>query len=150
VDADDICFPAKIGKLLDSLTRAEKHSGLAYSWYVTINQHGDFAGEGNRPEFENEVFEYLLFSNFIGNASFVLIRKECFDKKGLYNSSYFLRKAQGCEDYDMYLRIAEKFEFKLIREFLTEYRKTGNSISDNYKAMERSRELVFRNQKIRK
>jgi hypothetical protein len=68
---------------------------------------------------------------------------------GLYNTTFFSQKAQGCEDYDIYLRIAEKFEFKLIKEFLTGYRKTIHSMSDNYKAMERSKILVFRDQKIR-
>jgi len=149
VDADDICFPDKIAKLLDGLQKAGTRAGLAYSWYVTINQQGNLIGKSRRFEFDGEIFEYLLFSNFIGNASSVLIRKNCFDAVGLYETSFFLQKAQGCEDYDMHLRIAEKFECKLIREFLTGYRKTGHSMSDNYKAMERSRELVFRNQKIR-
>ena len=149
VDADDICFPDKIGKLSEKLRNAGKKSGLAFSWYVSVNQDGNLIGEGHKPKFEGEVFEYLLFSNFIGNASTTLIRKNCFDKVGLYNTSFFLKNAQGCEDYDMNLRIAEFFEFKLIKEFLTGYRKTGHSMSDDYTTMERSRMLVFKDLKTR-
>lgn len=149
VDADDICFPDKIGKLVDKLRKVGKKIGLVYSWYVSINRNGNLVGQGHKPEFEGDVFEYLLFSNFMGNASTALIRRNCFDKKGLYNTTYFSQKAQGCEDYDLYLRIAESFEFKIVKEFLTGYRKTGHSMSDNYTAMERSRQLVFRDQKTR-
>jgi glycosyltransferase involved in cell wall biosynthesis len=149
VDADDICFPDKIGKLLDCLQKGGKGSGLAYSWSVSIDINGNLIGKGQTCIYEGDVFEYLLFSNFIGNASATLIRKECFDEVGLYNTTYFSKKTQGCEDYDLYLRIAEKYEFKLVKEFLTGYRKTGHSMSDNYKIMEKSRQLVFKDQKIR-
>ncbi len=149
VDADDICFPDKIAKLLDGLQKAGNRSGVAYSWFVTVNQYGNLIGKSRMYEFDGEIFEYLLFSNFIGNASSSLIRKQCFDEVGLYNTTFFSQKAQGCEDYDMYLRIAEKFQFKLIRDFLTGYRKTGHAMSDNYKTMERSRGLVFRDQEKR-
>lgn len=149
VDADDICFPDKIAKLLGTLEKGGKNSGLAYSWSAIINQNGHLIGKGPMPEFEGRIFEYLLFSNFIGNASAVLIRKKCFDSVGLYNTTFFSQKAQGCEDYDIYLRIAEQFEFKLVKEFLTGYRKTGETMSDNYKAMDRSMQLVIRNQMIR-
>jgi len=149
VDADDICFPDKIAKLLDGLQKAGNRSGLAYSWSAIINQYGNLIGKSRMFDFEGDVFEYLLFSNFIGNASSALIRKTCFDAVGLYNTTFFSQKAQGCEDYDLYLRIAEKFEFKLIKEFLTGYRKTEHSMSDNYTAMERSMQLVLRDQKTR-
>jgi glycosyltransferase involved in cell wall biosynthesis len=149
VDADDICLPEKIAKLLDGLQKAGKSSGLACSWSATIDQYGCMIGQGQRFEFEGDVFEYLLFQNFVGNGSSCLIRKNCFDVVGLYNTTFFSQKAQGCEDYDIYLRIAEKFEFKLVREVLTGYRKTMHSMSNNYKTMERSRKLVFRDQKIR-
>jgi glycosyltransferase involved in cell wall biosynthesis len=149
VDADDICFPDKIVKLLGCLLKAEKKTGLAYSWSVSIDPYGNLISKGQMSELEGEVFEYLLFSNFIGNASAVLIRKSCFDAVGLYNTAFFSQKAQGCEDYDLYLRIAEKFQFKLVGEFLTGYRKTGHAMSDNYKSMDKSRQLVFRDQKRR-
>jgi glycosyltransferase involved in cell wall biosynthesis len=149
VDADDICFPDKIGKLLDCLQKGGERSGLAYSWSVSIDQYGKPVSKGLICGFEGDIFEHLLFSNFIGNGSSTLIRKKCFDKVGLYNTTFFSQKAQGCEDYDLNLRIAENFEFKLIKEFLTGYRKTGNSMSDNFKVMEKSRHLVFQDQKIR-
>lgn len=149
VDADDICFPLKIAKLLDILQKAGTRCGLAYAWSININQYGSVIGQAPQSEFDGDVFEYLLLYNILNNGSSCLIRKKCFDVVGLYNTDFFTQKAQGCEDWDLYLRIAEKFEFKLVREFLTGYRKRKNSMSDNYKEMERSKKLLLRNQKMR-
>ena len=149
VDADDICYPDKIAKLLACLQKSRSQVGLAYSWYTIIDQEGKLTGISSFSEFEGAVFLDLFFSNFIGNASTSLIRKECFDRAGLYNTWFFTQQAQGCEDYDMFLRIAEHFDFKVVRECLTGYRKTGASMSANFKVMEKSRELVFKDQKIR-
>jgi glycosyltransferase involved in cell wall biosynthesis len=149
VDADDICYPEKIAKLLACLQVADNKVGVAYSWSAVLDSHGNPTGTGHMSEFEGNIFEYLLFSNFIGNASSSLIRKHCFERIGVYNTCFFLQAAQGCEDYDLYLRIAEQFEFRVVKEFLTGYRKTGNSMSRNHKTMEQSRNLVYNDQKRR-
>ena len=149
VDSDDICFSEKIAKLLESLQNTGKNSGVAYSWSVTINKFGEFVSTDDMVDFEGDVFGNLLISNFIGNASSALIRKKCFDEVGLYNPTFFSQKAQGCEDYDLYLRIAEKFDFRVVKAFLTGYRKTGDSMSDDYMAMERSIKRVIEDQKTR-
>jgi hypothetical protein len=142
-------FPEKIAKLLDGLQKAGKSSGLAYSWSAQL-----IIWKPDRCKVRCLSLKVRFLNIFYSQILSVmpvlsLIRKSCFDAVGLYNTTFFSQKAQGCEDYDIYLRIAENFEFKLIREFLTGYRKTGQTMSDNYKAMERSRQLVFRDQKTR-
>jgi glycosyltransferase involved in cell wall biosynthesis len=149
VDADDICYPDKIAKLLDCLQKTGDQVGLAYSWSAIIDHDGNLTGAAMKPEFEGDVFEDLLFSNFLGNASVCLIRKQCFDKVGLYKANFFAQQAQGCEDYDLSLRIAEHFEFKVIKECLTGYRKTDAAMSTDHRLMERSQNLVFKDQKIK-
>ncbi len=149
VDADDICYPEKIEKLINCFQNLDNRLGLAYSWSNSIDAYGNLIGRGKKSEIEGDVFEYLLFQNFIGNASSCLIRKNCFDVIGFYNPSFFLQQAQGCEDYDIYLRIAAHFQFKVIKDFLTGYRKTENAMSRNYKCMEKSRQLVFQDVKLR-
>ena len=149
VDADDICYPDKIEKLVNCFQTAGNHLGLAYSWSAFIDQNGNLSGKGQRSEFEGDVFEYLLFSNFVGNGSSCLIRRNCFNMAGFYNTSFFSQQAQGCEDHDIYLRIAEHFQFKVIKDFLTGYRKTEYAMSKNYKCMEKSKQLVFQNVKSR-
>lgn len=149
VDADDLCYPQKIAKLVACLQAVDSKVGVVYSWSNIIDSAGNPTGTHLMSDFEGNVFEQLLFSNFIGNASSSLIRRHCLERAGLYNTAFFLQAAQGCEDYDLYLRIAEQFEFRVVKEFLTGYRKSENSMSSNHKSMERSRHLVYRDQKMR-
>jgi glycosyltransferase involved in cell wall biosynthesis len=149
VDADDICFPQKIEKLLKYLKRSSKKVGLVYSWCAVIDQQGNLTGSYQTSQVEGKVFYDLLFSNFIGNGSACMIRKNCFDTVGLYNISFFKNNAQGCEDYDLYLRIAEKFDFKVVKAFLTGYRITDNGMTADLRAMEKSRLLVIKSLLIR-
>jgi hypothetical protein len=134
---------------LDCLQKTGDQVGLAYSWSAIIDHDGNLTGAASKPEFEGDVFEDLLFSNFLGNASVCLIRKQCFDKVGLYNANFFAQQAQGCEDYDLSLRIAEHFEFKVFKECLTGYRNTDSAMSTDHRLMERSHNLVFKDQKIK-
>jgi glycosyltransferase involved in cell wall biosynthesis len=149
VDADDICYPEKIARLLDALQKAGDHTGLAYSWSAIIDSEDRIKGAAWRNEFEGPVYDYLFPSNFIGNASASLIRKSCFERVGLYNTHLFAMNAQGCEDFDMFLRISEHFEFKLVRAYLTGYRKAGSGMSTLHRKMERSKLLVYQDQKAR-
>jgi glycosyltransferase involved in cell wall biosynthesis len=149
VDADDVCQPDKISKLMTALNLAGDDFGLAYSWSYTIDQYGNMLGKGTEFEYEGSVYLPYLFFNFIGNASATLIRKKCFETVGMFDINFFHQKAQGCEDYDLFLRISEQFKFKLVKEFLTGYRITPNSMSTNYKKMEKSRSLVTNSQKAK-
>ncbi|MCR5880652.1 hypothetical protein [Phenylobacterium sp. J367] len=51
--------------------------------------------------------------------------------------------AQGCEDLMIYLRIAEAYEFRVIRRHLTGYRVTQGNMSSNALGMLRSCELTL-------
>jgi hypothetical protein len=89
------------------------------------------------------VWSTLLCHNFIGNASATLIRKSCFDIVGLYDPSFRQRGSQGCEDWDLYLRIARQFEYRVVPEILIEYRKIASSMSSaDPHTMERSHQLM--------
>src|SRR4029077_14513105 len=50
---------------------------------------------------------------------------------------------QGCEDWDIYIRIAQAFSIRLVPEFLVAYRKTGSSMSVNAESMAASFTVVM-------
>lgn len=92
---------------------------------------------------EGKVYAALLCTSFIGNASTPLIRCSCFKYIGGYNHQLKQQEAQGCEDWDMYLRIAEPYEFRVVPEFLIGYRQVIGSMAGNYKSMVKSYNLVM-------
>lgn len=66
--------------------------------------------------YRGNVFEKLLWSNFIGPTSVALIKKNCFDKVGIFNT-----KLLAAQDYEMWLRIAKEFKVDFVDEELLHY-----------------------------
>lgn len=143
IDADDMWYPQKIEKQVHCMLHAGLDTGLVYAWSVHIDERGLLTGGYNAFDIEGDVFVSLIMSNFIGNASAPLIRRVCFEKVGGYNTRLFEQNAQGCEDRDLYLRIAASYKFRVGKEFLVEYRKVNSSMSLNYRSMEKSYLLVM-------
>jgi hypothetical protein len=69
------------------------------------------------------------------------------DKIGFYNCKLKEQDAQGCEDWDIYLRIAEFYQFRVVPEFLIGYRQVKGSMSKSYKSMARSYDLIMADSK---
>jgi glycosyltransferase involved in cell wall biosynthesis len=143
LDADDVWHPRNIEKQVLCLLDGGPLVGLIYGWSVVIDEDGIFTGDFIASNIEGNVFQTLLARNFLGNASASLIRRTCFNKVGLYDCKFFRGNAQGCEDWDMYLRIAQQYEFRVVPEFLVGYRRVQNSMSHNYERMEKSHSILM-------
>lgn len=53
------------------------------------------------------------------------------------------QNAQGCEDWELHLRIAEHDQFKVVPEFLVGYRQITSSMSCNFAAMAKCQALIM-------
>ena len=97
----------------------------------------------NASDIEGDVLVASVMVNFIGNASVPLIRRVCFDQVGGYGVRFFKQNAQGCEDSDLYIRIAASYKFRVVKEFLVGYRKRIGSMSFDYRSMEKSYSILM-------
>jgi hypothetical protein len=91
----------------------------------------------------------LCDSNFIGNGSSALMRRSAILAAGGYESRLRDMRAEGCEDYLLYFRIAEQYEFRRVPEYLTGYRESAVSMSSDGVQMIKSyreveREIITR------
>ena len=143
IDADDIWYPQNIEKQVQAMLRGGDSVGLVYSWSIDIDEDDIPTGAFRAPRIEGEVYTTLICHDFIANASSCLIRRVCFQKVGNYDSNLKKQNGQGGEDWDMYLRIAEQYQFRAVPEFLVGYRKLPNSMSCDYASMAKSRELIW-------
>lgn len=149
IDADDIWYPQKLEKQVQCMLEADLSVGLVYAWSVSIDEDDVIAGtpdiEYHRDFYnvEGTVYPLLAYTNFIGNASVPLIRRSCVEQVGGYNCELKAYNAQGCEDWDIYLRIAEHYKFRVVQEFLIGYRQVKGSMSCNYQTMEKSYNLFM-------
>jgi len=143
IDADDIWYSQKLEKQVQLMLEVEPSVGLVYAWSAYINEEGLLTGSGQASILEGEVYIPLIYSNFLGNASTPLIRRTCFKQVGGYNCQLKENNAQGCEDWELYLRIAEYYQFRVVPEFLLGYRQVLGSMASNCTSMARSYHLVI-------
>ncbi len=143
IDADDIWYPQNLEKQLECLIKSEPSVGVVYSWSLDINEKDLLTGGFYNSTIEGEVYKALVYKYFMGNASSSLIRRICFEKVGGYNCQLKAENAQGCEDLELFLRIAEHYQFKVVPEFLVGYRQIPSSMSCNYAAMAKSHSLIM-------
>lgn len=143
IDADDIWYPENLERQVQCFLSSDPSVGLVYSWSVDIDQDDVPTGIFRAAKIEGEVYITLVGHNFIGNASSSMIRRNCFDQIGGYNCQFKEQAAQGCEDWDLYLRIADVYQFRVVPEFLVGYRKMTNSMSRDYTKMAKSHTLVM-------
>ena len=154
VDADDIWHPQKIEKQIEVFLNSEPSVGLVYTWSFLIDESDRITNRfdeinsfhfSNVARAEGEVYLPLIYLNFIGNASVPLIRKSCLNKVGNYNELLEEQGALYCEDWDLQLRIAEFYQYKVVPNFLVGYRRLSNSMSGNHLGMAKSYDIIMAN-----
>jgi len=147
LDADDLWHPRKIEFQLDRMINAGHKVALAYCWRVVIDNQDTYViptqQRDLRPQYEGEVLRPLVERNFVSCASVPLIRRGVIDEVGGYNPVLRAMDAEGCEDWELYLAIAERWNFCLVPKVLVGYRRRPGSLSTNVRNMRRSREIVM-------
>lgn len=124
---DDVWRPTKLERQIELLDRFPR-VGLVHTDGFFIDAHGERL-EGSPLGFEfprtetGDVFLDLAYQNKI-IASAALVRRDCFDALGGFDETYF-----GSGDWQMWLRIAERWEVGYVAEPLTLYRVHGANAS---------------------
>ena len=128
LDSDDEWLPEKLEKQVVILQNESFEVGVVCSWQFNINANGEYICRRHLPKKGGNIYEDLLYTNPI-SAPTLLIRKECFEKVGLFDDLL-----NGQEDWDMWIRISKYYEFALIKIPLLKYRLHPNQISKNLEA----------------
>lgn len=143
IDADDLWAPTKIERQVQAILASSEQVGLVYCWSVRINSLSEIIGVQNRARWEGDVLSRIVSSNFIGNGSVVLVRREALILANGFDSRLRNSGAEGCEDLLAYYRIAERYHFVVVPEPLVGYRYLPTNMSSNRPSMLRSWLLVF-------
>lgn len=131
IDHDDIWLKDKLSHQYDLISKNED-IGLVSCVSAIIDSKNNLIAWKMGKILIGDVFCEMQYSNWVINGSAPLLRKECFEDVG-----YFKKEVSLCEDWDMWLRIAEKYKFETVDETLVCYRKTGREltadINQNYR-----------------
>ena len=138
LDADDIWEPTKLEKQVRIL-EDNPEVGLVYTWVEYVNEIGQSTGRVLKHTAEGNVWEKLIESNPIECGSVAMVRRSCFDDVGIFD----VNVGSFVEDWELWLRIASRFPFKVVKEVLVYYRQHSNSASKNWQAMEKGYNIVI-------
>ena len=104
LDQDDLWLSDKL-ELQVPLMEKNKDVGLTYTdAHILCDNNTEFLSFGLRKPYRGMVVENLLLNNFIATSS-VMVRKECFEKVGLFDQTL-----SPCLDYDIWLKIASIYK----------------------------------------
>jgi glycosyltransferase involved in cell wall biosynthesis len=123
LDADDRWHPEKLEKQLAALASAPE-AGLCYTRARFVDEAGNPLPFVKPPRpLAGDIFPALVRGNVIVIAS-VVVRRACLDRVGGFDATL---PTYGCEDWDLWLRVARHHPVVLVDEELTLYRRHGGN-----------------------
>lgn len=131
LDTDDLWTPDKLELQLAALQQ-HPQAGVAYSWTCFMNEQGKSYHADEPIFFEGNVYTQLLMGNFLKSGSNPLIRKQALESVGEFDPTL----THG-EDWELYLRLAAKWNFVVVPKTQIFYRLTSGSASSKIELMEK-------------
>lgn len=123
LDDDDEWLPEKIEKQIKGFT--DDSIAIVYCGQISIDE---IIGEKHIRKTKiqrGNVFSELIMENFIGSTSNPLIRKTCIEEVGRFDE-----QMQSSQDYDLCLRITQRYSVNYIElPLLNYYIHAGERIS---------------------
>jgi len=129
LDDDDEWLPEKLAIQIGRLERACKHVGLICSGYHEIEYGTDRVLCQVTPHLRGQVFESLLRQGYYNHTSSIVARSDCFDQLGMFDVAF-----DWGEDFDMWLRIAQVFEFDYVEDSLMRFNVLPDGLTLNLRA----------------
>ncbi len=130
LDADDLWTPDKLESQFNAL-QSNPEASVAYSWTNCIDENGHFLRRGSYITANGNVYAQLLIINFLEHGSNPLIKREAFNAVGGFDESL-----NAGQDWDLYLRLAAKYNFVAVPFPQILYRVSSNSLSSNVARLE--------------
>lgn len=124
-DQDDFSYPERLKKEVDYLNKNPK-CGLIGTWAEIWKGKNKDTNRFLKHPATNDLLQlFLLFNNPFVHSS-VIIRKKALNEIGLYSTD---KEREPPEDYELWSRIAQKYDLANIPEILHAYRETPKSMS---------------------
>lgn len=141
LDDDDEWLPEKLEKQIHILEKTKSDFCGVFTGFKYLKEGKVI--KRTIPQKEGDLYRDLLWSNCIGTTSIFLVKKSCLSEIGNFNE-----KLPASQDWDLYLRLARKYKFKVIQEPLVNYCvHEGEQISDSYQKKLASLEYMYENNK---
>jgi len=129
LDSDDIWHTDKLQKQVGYLQKHPQY-GMVYGYHTLVNEKSEIVGRVNYNQ-EGRLYNYLLSGNKIsGSASMVMIRRDVLDDVGSFREDFLIG-----EDWEMWLRVAKKYQIGCVHRYLAELRVLPEGMQKDYLKM---------------
>ena len=126
LDADDVWEPDKLATQLAAFQQ-HPEAGMVYAAVRKIDEAGRPVASAPVRRPSGRIAAELFMGNVIPTST-VVIRRKCLEAVGLFDESPELISV---EDYDLWLRFAERFDVVAVDRPLVRYRVSPSGISQN-------------------
>jgi len=123
LDSDDEWLPEKLEKQLKIFENSEDEVGVVYTGAVFIDEETGKV-RIKKPWAKGKIFLEELAFNPVGSTSRVMVKRECFDKCGGFDE-----EMESNEDWEIWIRLAEHYNFNYVEEPLVRYFEHKDSLS---------------------
>ena len=128
-DSDDEWLSKKLEKQVKYFGKCSKLVGAVYCLYFLQD---DSFGYINKTRLSNmkrgNVYKYLLNGWCPSITSSIMLKTQVFEKSGLFDESL-----PSFQDYDLWIRVAQYYEFEFINKLLViNHRHIGNQIAKDF------------------
>lgn len=131
LDCDDLFEPSKLSKQLEVMNRKNpngRRMAMAYCDSMRIDKKGNNIApfSCDHQLYHGDVYVYLMRECFIAMST-CFIDREVLEQVGGFNESY-----GQVEDWDLWLKIARKYDIALVNESLAKTRVHSGNLSRNF------------------
>ena len=134
LDDDDEWCPDKITMQLEAFNN--ENVGLVYSPFYNITDTNKKPQILARGTSSGNVFNQMIYKNIAGGCSMTMFSRKAIDDCGMFDE-----RMLSSQDYDLYIRISEKYEFAYVAKPLVYRYLLEESITKNSEKQKRGWDL---------
>lgn len=139
LDDDDEWLPDKLRQQVDLLDRSPAEVGVVYTGYVIVDRRSGREIARKTATRRGNIARFLFEENSVGGTSSVMVRKECFARVGLFDE-----QLPSFQDYDLWIRLAQEFQFDYLPGPLLKYYVHGKKIWTDLAALDTGMEILLK------
>lgn len=147
LDDDDEWLPNKLEKQLEVFAKGDVNLAVVYCQYLYFyeSRQEEMIPYRNFKSFQRGmIFDTLIFQNYVASTSFPLIKTASLREVGGFDELML-----SCQDYDVWLRLAERYAFDYVEEPLVRYHiHPAESIGKNPQKRVRGQERLNEKNKV--
>lgn len=114
LDADDWWHPHKLERTAEAIRRWPE-AGLFYCRIECVSASGETLWRPRIRDVGGNGYPALLEGDFVANSA-VVVKKECLERVGGFDTTL-----SGCEDWDLWIRVARLYPIRLVPGVLVRY-----------------------------